>query len=81
VPDYEAGSWYGICAPAGTARPIVDQLSREIAVVVKSPDVIERLALEGVIPVGSTPEQFGAYIKRELAHVRDVVKASGATFE
>ncbi len=81
VPDYEAGSWYGICAPAGTARPIVDQLSREIAVAVKSPDVIERLALEGVIPVGSTPEQFGAYIKRELAHVRDVVKASGATFE
>ena len=43
VPDYEAGSWYGICAPAGTARPIVDQLSREIAVAVKSPDVIERL--------------------------------------
>ena len=81
VPDYEAGSWYGICAPAGTARPIVDQLSREIAVAVKSPDVIERLALEGVIPVGSTPEQFGAYIKRELAHVRDVVKASGAMFE
>ncbi|HXD50257.1 MAG TPA: tripartite tricarboxylate transporter substrate binding protein [Burkholderiales bacterium] len=81
VPGYEAGSWYGICAPAGTARPIVDQLSREIAVAVKSPDVIERLALEGVIPVGSTPEQFGAYIKRELAHVRDVVKASGATFE
>ena len=81
VPDYEAGSWYGICAPAGTARPIVDQLSREIAVAVKSPDVIERLALEGVIPVGSTPQKFGAYIKRELAHVRDVVKASGATFE
>ena len=81
VPEYEAGSWYGICAPAGTARPIVDQLSREIAVAVKSPDVIERLALEGVIPVGSTPEQFGAYIKRELAHVRDVIKASGATFE
>ena len=81
VPDYEAGSWYGICTPAGTARPIVDQLSREIAVAVKSPDVIERLALEGVIPVGSTPQQFGAHIKRELAHVRDVVKASGATFE
>ena len=81
VPDYEAGSWYGICAPAGTARPIVDQLSREIAAAVKLPDVIERLALEGVIPVGSTPEQFAAYIKRELAHVRDVVKASGATFE
>lgn len=81
VPDYEAGSWYGICAPAGTARLIVDQLSREIAAAVKSPDVIERLALEGVIPVGSTPEQFGAYIKREIAHVRDVVKASGATFE
>ena len=81
VPDYEAGSWYGICAPAGTARPIIDQLSREIAAAVKLPDVIERLALEGVIPVGSTPEQFAAHIKRELAHVGNVVKASGATFE
>jgi tripartite-type tricarboxylate transporter receptor subunit TctC len=81
VPDYEAGSWYGICAPAGTARPIIDQLSREIAAAVKLPDFIERLALEGVIPVGSTPAQFAAYIKRELAHVANVVKASGATFE
>ncbi len=78
---YEAGSWYGISAPAGTPRAIVDQLSREIATAVKSADVIERLALEGVIPVGSTPEQFSAHIRKELADIGKVVRASAAKFE
>jgi tripartite-type tricarboxylate transporter receptor subunit TctC len=81
VRGYEAGSWYGISAPAGTSRPIIDQLSREIAALVKLPDVIERLAFEGVIPVGSSPAEYAAHIKREFAHVSNVVRASGATFE
>lgn len=81
VKDYETGSWYGISAPAGTARPIIDQLSREIAALVKLPDVIERLTFEGVIPVGSSSAEYAAHIKREFAHVAQVVKASGAKFE
>jgi len=81
VRGYEAGSWYGISAPAGTARAIIDQLSREIAAAAKSPDVIERLALEGAVPVGSTPEQFAAHIKKEFADIGRVIKATGAKFD
>lgn len=81
VKDYETGSWYGISAPAGTPRTIIDLLSREIAVLVKSPDVIERLDFEGVIPVGSTPAQYAAHIKREFAYVAKVVKASAGAFD
>jgi tripartite-type tricarboxylate transporter receptor subunit TctC len=81
VPDYEAGSWYGIVAPAGTDRAIVDLLSRETAAVVRSQDIQDRLNNEAVIPVGSTPAQFAAHIKKEHARVAKVVKASGAKFE
>jgi tripartite-type tricarboxylate transporter receptor subunit TctC len=81
VRDYEAGSWYGIVAPAATDRAIVDQLSRETAAVVRSHDIQDRLNNEGVIPVGSTPAEFAAHIKKEYARVAKVVKASGAKFE
>jgi tripartite-type tricarboxylate transporter receptor subunit TctC len=81
VPDYEAGSWYGIAAPAGTPGPIVDLLSRDIAAATKSPDVIERLTFEGVIPVGNSPGEFSAYIEKEFARIGKVVRASAAKFE
>ena len=81
VRDYEAGSWYGIAAPAGTPRPIVDLLSREIADATKSPEILERLSFEGVVPVGSSPEQFAQHVSRELARVGKVVAASDAKFE
>jgi len=81
VRDYEAGSWYGIVAPAGTARPIIDLLNREIVAAIKSPDIFDRLTLEAVTPVGNTPEEFAAYIKVEHARVARVVKASDAKFE
>jgi len=63
VPGYESGSWYGFVAPAGTPREIVDKLSREIARILKLPDVQQVLATPGLVPVGSTPEQFAAHIK------------------
>ncbi len=81
VRDYEAGSWYGIVAPAGTARPIIDLLHREIVAAIKSPDIFDRLTLEAVTPVGNTPEEFAAYIRVEHARVARVVKASDAKFE
>jgi tripartite-type tricarboxylate transporter receptor subunit TctC len=81
LPDYEAGSWYGIAAPAGTPGPIVDLLSRDIAAATKSPDVIERLSFEGVIPVGNSPREFSTHIRNEFARIGKVVKASAATFE
>jgi len=81
VRDYEAGSWYGILAPARTDKAIVDVLAREIAAAVQSKEIQERLNNEAVIPVGSTPAQFAAHIRKEHARVAQVVKSSGAKFE
>src|SRR5688500_10821268 len=78
VRDYEAGSWYGILAPARTDKAIVDLLAREIAGAVQSKEIQERLINEAVIPVGNTPAQFAAYIRKEHARVAQVVKSSGA---
>ena len=60
---------------------IVDTLSREIASAVRSAEIQERLNNEAVIPVGGTPAQFAAHIKKEHARVAQVVKSSGAKFE
>ncbi len=79
--DYEAGSWYGLSAPAGTPRAIIDLLNKETVAAMKAPDIIERLSFEGVIPVGNTPEEFAAYIKKEHARIGKVIRASDAKFD
>lgn len=81
VRDYEAGSWYGILAPAGTDRAIVELLGREIQSAMRTSEISERLSNEGVTPVGSSPAEFAAYIRKEHGRVARVVKTSGARFE
>ncbi|MDB5811967.1 MAG: Tripartite tricarboxylate transporter family receptor [Betaproteobacteria bacterium] len=78
VPGYEATQWYGILAPAATPRDIVMKLNAEMVRALRMQDVKERLAGDGVIPVGNTPEEFGAHIKSEITRWAPVVKASGA---
>jgi tripartite-type tricarboxylate transporter receptor subunit TctC len=75
---YEASSWFGMLAPAGTPPDIVNKLSAEIAKALNSPAVKEKLIAGGADPVGNTPEQFAAHIKAEIAKWGGVVKASGA---
>ena len=67
VPGYEAISWNGIFAPARTPRPIVNQIHAEVVKVLNMPDVRERLVAVGSDPVGSTPDEFLAHVKLELA--------------
>ena len=74
VPGYETASWYGVLAPAGTAKTIIDRLNREIVKAVQLPDVRERLTSEGAEPAGGSPAEFGAHIKRELARWSQVIK-------
>ena len=81
LPDYEAGSWYGILAPAGTPRAVVDTLHAAIVKALKHPDVSKRLAAEGAEIIGSTPEEFGAHIKAEVARVGKVVRAARIRIE
>jgi len=79
--DLVSVQWYGILAPAGTPKPIVDRLVSELHKVVTSPDVKDRLAQSGVDTVTSTPEQFRDLIRSETALFAKVVKAAGITVE
>ncbi len=78
APGVEAASWNGILLPAGAPREIVTRLHTEIGVVMKQPEVIERLAGAGVEPAMMSPEEFAAYIDTEIARYAKVVKLSGA---
>jgi tripartite-type tricarboxylate transporter receptor subunit TctC len=75
-PGYEAGSWFGVLAPAGTPRPIVLRLNKEVVKALARPDLAERLASEGAEPAANTPEEFAAFIKAEIAKWGRVAKAA-----
>ena len=76
LPGYDASSWNGISVPAGTPRAIVEKLSAEIVKIMRTPGVLDRLAADGTIPTGSTPEAFLGYIKAEQAKWAPVVRAA-----
>ena len=80
-PGFEVSGWYGMLAPAGTPREAITLLNAEIVKALRLPDVGERLAGDGAVAVGNTPEEFGAYIKSEMAKWGPVIKASGATVD
>jgi tripartite-type tricarboxylate transporter receptor subunit TctC len=64
---FEAGVWYGIMGPAGLPPEIITRLHQELARIARLPEVRERLAVEGVEPVGNTPAEFAAYLRTEMA--------------
>ena len=74
--DLVSVQWYGMLAPAGTPRPIVDRLVSELHKAVSSPDVKEKLGASGIDMVTSTPEQFGELIRSETARYGKVIKAA-----
>jgi tripartite-type tricarboxylate transporter receptor subunit TctC len=76
--DFEVTTWYGVLAPAGTPRSIVVRLNAELVKIMHSSELKERLAATGTEPLTSTPEEFAAYIKREIAKWGDVIRKSGA---
>ena len=66
VPGYEAMQWYGLLAPAGTPGRIIERLNAEANKALGSREMKDRLAADGAEPLGSTPAEFGAFIRREL---------------
>jgi len=78
VPGYEASSWFGLLAPAGTPRDIVERVQQESAKALATPVLKERLLSQGAIPSGMTPDKFAAFIAAETKKWAKVVKASGA---
>jgi len=77
LPGYDSTQWYGVLAPAGTAREIVARLHDEIVRALRAPEVMQRLAADGAEPVGSTPEEFAAFIKSEIDKWARVARAAG----
>jgi tripartite-type tricarboxylate transporter receptor subunit TctC len=72
---FEADQWYGIVAPAGTSAAVVAKLNAEINKALALPDVAQQLAIEGAVPVPTTPQAFGDLIRREIPRWAEVVKA------
>jgi tripartite-type tricarboxylate transporter receptor subunit TctC len=78
VPGYEAITWFGLLAPAKTPKPIIARLNDVMVKVVHAPDLKSQLEIQGYDPVGSSPEEFAAFIRAESEKYATVVKFSGA---
>src|SRR5450759_276925 len=78
VPGYEAVIWLGIMAPAGTPKPIVERLNAEIRKIVHSPEIKEAWAKQGAAPMSMSTEEFGQYLREDIAKWANIVKISGA---
>lgn len=76
---FDATSWHGLFAPAGTPRPVVDKLSAEVKRILEMPENVSKLTEIGAVPSPMTPDQFTAFIAGERTKWAEVVKASGAT--
>ena len=79
VPGYEASTWYGLLAPAGTPRAVVSKLHADMVRTLQTPEVRDQLINQGADPVGNTPEQFAAIIRSDISKWATVIKVSGAT--
>jgi tripartite-type tricarboxylate transporter receptor subunit TctC len=79
--DFVVNTWYGVLVPAGVAPAIIGRLHADITRVIRQPDLQERFASEGGEIVGNTPDQFGAFIARELETWRKVAGEARATID
>ena len=79
LPDFVVYGWYGVVAPVGTARDVIDRLNADVAAALAHPDVLKTLTAFGLDPADpNTPEAFGEFLKSEITRWAKVVKASGA---
>jgi len=78
LPGFEASSWFGVLAPAGTPKPIVDKINGAVVAWLATPEAKEKLSSQGAIAAGGPPDAFAKHIAVETAKWAKVVKASGA---
>jgi len=81
LPGYDASTWYGLLAPAGTPTAVVGKLHQEVARIAQLPEVRDRFREQGLDPVGNTPAEFTALISAEIRKWSRVVAASGAKID
>ncbi len=73
VPGFEVVNWYGMVAPAGTRKAVIDKVNTEVVRIMRMPDVVASLAKNGMVPFTSSPEAFGAFMKSEIAKWAKVI--------
>jgi tripartite-type tricarboxylate transporter receptor subunit TctC len=78
LPDYDVSAWYGLLAPAGTPRQVVERINAQVRTAIQSKEVQQQLALQGAEPVAGSPEEFKAFIAKEISKWAAAVKAAGA---
>ena len=81
LPGFDIQAWYGFLAPAATPREIVRKINADAISIIQRPDFLERLARDGIEPVGNTPEEFAAQIRADIERWARLAKASGARAE
>ena len=81
LPGYEFTSWFGLLAPAGTPAPVLDRLQNAMAGLLKDPDMLARLARQGLEPAILTNAQFAEVLRKSDAQMAEVVRKSGATVQ
>jgi tripartite-type tricarboxylate transporter receptor subunit TctC len=80
-PGFVSGNWYGMFAPAGTPAAIITRLSGEIVSAIKAPEIRDFITHEGAVPVGSSPQEFAAYLKSEIERYTKVARAANLKVE
>jgi tripartite-type tricarboxylate transporter receptor subunit TctC len=78
---FDASSWFGMAAPAGTPPEIVRKIATDVAAILKQPDIEKQMVEQGADPVGNTPEEFASYIDQEIKRWREIVQITGATVD
>jgi tripartite-type tricarboxylate transporter receptor subunit TctC len=81
VPGYEVTVWFGMQLPAGTPKPIVDKLNRDIVSVLKDPEIVQRFRAQGVEVVASTPAEFSKQVNSEVAKWTQLIKEANIRIE
>src|SRR5689334_19775459 len=80
-PKVNVSLWYGLLAPAGTSRPIIDRLNRTVGQILESKDVVERLHAQGAQPMRGTPDAFASFMRTEMAKWAPVVRQANVKAE
>ncbi len=81
LPGYDASSWYGVLAPAGTPPAIIAKLQSEIHSALRAPEIVDKLSAQGLEPAPNTPDDFARFIAAELAKWNKVIAAAGVKVE
>ncbi|MGY6271426.1 Bug family tripartite tricarboxylate transporter substrate binding protein [Achromobacter denitrificans] len=81
VPGFEMGAWQGVVVPTGTPAPVIEKLNAEIRRALQSPEMQKQLKAQGAQALGSTPQEYAAYIKSEIQRWGEVVKAANVKLD